>query len=88
MANTKSARKSLIKSRQQRKCNASRRSMLRTFIKKVYTAIETKDKTAAMAAFVFMQKKIDHQACKGLIHRNKAARCKSRTFARIRSMGF
>ncbi|URJ24554.1 30S ribosomal protein S20 [Candidatus Blochmanniella camponoti] len=88
MANTKSARKSLIKSKQQRKCNASRRSMLRTFIKKVYTAIESKDKSAAITAFVFMQKKIDHQACKGLIHKNKAARCKSRAYARIKSMEF
>ncbi|URJ32194.1 30S ribosomal protein S20 [Blochmannia endosymbiont of Camponotus sp.] len=87
MANTKSAQKSLMKSKQQRKYNASRRSMLRTFIKKVYTAIESKDKTAAITAFVFMQKIIDRQACKGLIHKNKAARCKSRAYARIRYMG-
>lgn len=86
MTNTKSARKSLIKSKNQRKCNTSRRSMLRTFIKKVHTAIEVKDKSSAITAFVAMQKIIDRLACKGLIHKNKAARCKSRTFARIRSM--
>ncbi|WHL24977.1 MAG: 30S ribosomal protein S20 [Candidatus Blochmannia vicinus] len=86
MANTKSAKKNIIKSKNQRKHNISRRSMLRTFIKKVRIAIETKDKNAAMASFVSMQKIVDHQACKGLIHKNKAARHKSRAYARIESM--
>ncbi|URJ31468.1 30S ribosomal protein S20 [Blochmannia endosymbiont of Camponotus sp.] len=86
MANTKSARKNIIKSRNRRMHNISHRSMLRTFIKKVYMAIATKNKNAAMAAFLSMQKIIDRQACKGLIHKNKAARHKSRIYARIKSM--
>ncbi|URJ30667.1 30S ribosomal protein S20 [Candidatus Blochmannia vicinus (nom. nud.)] len=86
MANTKSAKKNLIKSKSRRMYNISRRSMLRTFIKKVRMAIVAKDKNAAMAAFISMQKIIDRQACKGLIHKNKAARHKSRMYARIESM--
>ncbi|WP_159714803.1 30S ribosomal protein S20 [Blochmannia endosymbiont of Camponotus nipponensis] len=86
MANTKSAKKSLVQSKHQRKYNISRRSMLRTFIKKVYAAIATKNKTTATTAFISMQKIIDQQAGKGLIHKNKAARCKSRVYARIKSM--
>lgn len=61
--------------------------MLRTFVKKVYIAIASQDKTTAMTAFIAMQKIIDRQACKGLVHKNKAARCKSRAYARIKSMG-
>ncbi|URJ32811.1 30S ribosomal protein S20 [Candidatus Blochmannia vicinus] len=86
MANTKSAKKNLIKSKSRRMYNISRRSMLRTFIKKVRMAIVAKDKNAAMTAFISMQKIIDRQACKGLIHKNKAARHKSRMYARIVSM--
>ncbi|WP_331828432.1 30S ribosomal protein S20 [Candidatus Blochmannia sp. SNP] len=86
MANTKSAKKNLIKSKNQRRHNISRRSMLRTFIKKVHIAIAAKDKKSAMTSFVSMQKIVDRQACKGLIHKNKAARHKSRTYTRIESM--
>ncbi|URJ25199.1 30S ribosomal protein S20 [Candidatus Blochmannia ocreatus (nom. nud.)] len=86
MVNTKSAKKSLIKSKIQRKYNMSQRSMLRTFIKKVYNAISSKNQETAMNAFVTMQKIIDRQTCKGLIHKNKAARYKSRVYAQLMSM--
>lgn len=86
MANTKSAKKSLTKSKNKRRYNISHRSMLRTFIKKVHTKINNKNNKAAMAAFVVMQKIIDRQTRKRLIHKNKAARCKSRIYKRIQSM--
>ncbi|WP_041069213.1 30S ribosomal protein S20 [Candidatus Ishikawella capsulata] len=78
MANIKSAKKRIIKSEKQRKYNASRRSMIRTSIKHVYAAIAIGDKTAAQAAFKKMQPLLDSQATKGLIHKNKAARHKTK----------
>lgn len=86
LTNTKSAKKSLIKSKNKRKYNISHRSMLRTFIKKINIAINKKNQTTVMAAFKKVQKIIDRQIHKGLIHKNKAARCKSRIHTRIQSM--
>lgn len=86
MTNTNSAKKALIKSKKQRKYNISHRSMLKTFIKKVHTEINNKNRATATAAFIIMQKIIDRQSRKGLIHKNKAARCKSRIYTRIRSI--
>ncbi|KAA9002669.1 30S ribosomal protein S20 [Affinibrenneria salicis] len=77
MANIKSAKKRAVQSEKRRKHNASRRSMMRTFIKKVYAAIATGDKEAAQKAFNEMQPIVDRQASKGLIHKNKAARHKA-----------
>ncbi len=45
--------------------------MMRTFIKKVYAAIEAGDKAAAQKAFNEMQPIVDRQAAKGLIHKTK-----------------
>ncbi|AFR05054.1 30S ribosomal protein S20 [Pectobacterium brasiliense] len=86
MANIKSAKKRAVQSEKRRKHNASRRSMMRTFIKKVYAAIATGDKEAAQKAFNDMQPIVDRQAGKGLIHKNKAARHKSNLVARINAM--
>ncbi len=82
MANIKSAKKRAVQSEKARKHNASRRSMMRTFIKKVYAAIEAGDKAAALKAFNEMQPIVDRQAAKGLIHKNKAARHKANLTAR------
>ncbi|OMQ22378.1 MULTISPECIES: 30S ribosomal protein S20 [Serratia] len=86
MANIKSAKKRAIQSEKRRKHNASRRSMVRTFIKKVDAAIASGDKEAAQNAFLVMQPLVDRQAAKGLIHKNKAARHKSNLTARINAM--
>ncbi|ALX93385.1 MULTISPECIES: 30S ribosomal protein S20 [Serratia] len=86
MANIKSAKKRAIQSEKRRKHNASRRSMVRTFIKKVDAAIAAGDKDAAQKAFLVMQPLVDRQAAKGLIHKNKAARHKSNLTARINAM--
>ncbi|GKV75128.1 30S ribosomal protein S20 [Pectobacterium brasiliense] len=86
MANIKSAKKRAVQSEKRRKHNASRRSMMRTFIKKVYAAIAIGDKEAAQKAFNDMQPIVDRQAGKGLIHKNKAARHKSNLVARINAM--
>ncbi|VAX76492.1 30S ribosomal protein S20 [Serratia symbiotica] len=86
MANIKSAKKRAIQSEKRRKHNASRRSMVRTFIKKVDAAIAEGDKETAQTAFSVMQPLIDRQATKGLFHKNKAARHKSNLAMRINSM--
>ncbi|MCP1065525.1 30S ribosomal protein S20 [Serratia symbiotica] len=86
MANIKSAKKRAIQSEKRRKHNASRRSMVRTFIKKVDAAITAGDKEAAQNAFSIMQPLVDRQADKGLFHKNKAARHKSNLAARINAM--
>ncbi|MXP51123.1 30S ribosomal protein S20 [Pantoea sp. SoEX] len=86
MANIKSSKKRAIISEKRRKINSSYRSMVRTFIKKVYSAIESGDKTAAQNAFIRMQPVIDRQSSKGLISKNKAARYKSRLIRRISSL--
>ncbi|MGL9733418.1 MAG: 30S ribosomal protein S20 [Symbiopectobacterium sp.] len=86
MANIKSAKKRAVQSEKRRKHNASRRSMMRTFIKKVYSAIATGDKEVAQKAFNDMQPIVDRQANKGLIHKNKASRHKANLAAQINAL--
>ncbi|EFL92248.1 30S ribosomal subunit protein S20 [Candidatus Regiella insecticola LSR1] len=86
MANIKSAKKRAKQSEKRRQHNASCRSMVRTFIKKVYQAISTGDKDKAQKAFNEMQPVIDRKSCKGLIHKNKAARHKSNLAKQINLM--
>lgn len=62
------------------------RSMMRTYIKRVYYAVEAGDKAKAEAAYKEACPVIDRMAGKGLIHANKAARHKSRMNSNIRSM--
>ena len=66
--------------------NASQRSRLRTRIKKVVKAIEAKDQAAAQAAYKAAAPVIDAMVNKGIIHKNKAARHKSRLNAHIRAL--
>lgn len=83
MANIKASKKDAITSEKRRKKNISRRSMIRTFIKKVRIAIASKNKELACDAFKAMQPVIDRHATKGLIHKNKAARYKSNLLLKI-----
>ena len=86
MANIKSAKKRAIQAEKNRKHNASMRSMMRTMVKKVITQIQAKDKTGASEAFKTMEKVVDRYTNKGLIHKNKAARHKSRLTAQIKAL--
>ncbi|MEI8617005.1 30S ribosomal protein S20 [Pseudoalteromonas sp. B193] len=72
--------------RKNRQHNASRRSMMRTYFKKVIVAIEAGDKEAAQQAFSVATPILDRYATKGLIHKNKAARHKSRIAAKIKAL--
>ncbi|MCW8879197.1 MAG: 30S ribosomal protein S20 [Kangiellaceae bacterium] len=86
MANIKSAKKRARQAEGRRQHNASRRSMMRTYMKKVVAAIASGDKSAAEAAYTKAVSVLDVAAGKGLIHANKAARHKSRFNAQIKAM--
>lgn len=86
MANSNQARKRARQAEKHRKHNQHLRSMLRTSIKKVVYAIDAGDKEKAAAAYKEGMPVIDRMADKGLIHKNKAARHKSRLNAQIRAL--
>ena len=87
MANIKSAKKRAKQSEAARQRNASARSMVRTAIKKVIKALEAKDKDGAVAAYAAAEPVMDRYSARGLIHKNKAARHKSRLTAHIGALG-
>ncbi len=86
MANSLSARKRARQAEKHRLRNASQRSHARTAIKKVRAAIESGDKSAAEEAYKAAVPAIDRSVSKGLMHRNKAARHKSRLNNHVRNM--
>ncbi|MDX9767462.1 MAG: 30S ribosomal protein S20 [Ectothiorhodospiraceae bacterium] len=86
MANIKSARKRAVQAENNRQRNVAQRSRFRTSVKKVLKAVLAGDKTAAQAAFNEAVPMIDGAVTKGLIHKNKAARHKSRLNARVKAM--
>ncbi|HEY1774194.1 MAG TPA: 30S ribosomal protein S20 [Gammaproteobacteria bacterium] len=86
MANTKQAKKRARQAIVSRDHNATMRSMVRSYIKKVVKAIGEGKKTEAETAYKEAVPVIDRMADKGLLHRNKAARHKSRLNAHIKAM--
>ncbi len=86
MANIASARKRARQSEKRRQDNASLRSELRSAVKNVKKAIEAGDKNAAKSVFQHATGVIDSIADKNIIHKNKAARHKSRLAAAIKAM--
>ena len=86
MANTVSARKRARQNEENRQHNASLRSELRTAVKNVRKAIEAGDKAAARTVLQGAEGTIDRIADKNIIHKNKAARHKSRLAAAIKAM--
>ena len=86
MANSPQARKRARQSEKRRGHNASPRSMIRTYIKRVNAAIEAKDSKAATEALSTAIPIIDRMADKGILHKNKAARHKSRLNAQIKAL--
>jgi small subunit ribosomal protein S20 len=86
MANSAQARKRARQNDKQRMHNASLRSTLRTAIKKVIKSIEAGDKAAAQSVYQESVGVIDSIADKNIIHKNKAARHKSRLSGAIKAM--
>ena len=86
MANTDSARKRSRQAEKQRQHKSALRSTLRSAIKDVNKAIAAGDKDAAKKALGRSTSVVDRIADKKIIHKNKAARHKSRLAAAIKAM--
>ena len=86
MANSLQARKRARQSEVRRRHNASFRSMVRTQIKKVDSAIEGGDHAKAVEAYKTMVPVIDRMADRGIIHKNKASRHKSRLNTAVKAL--
>jgi small subunit ribosomal protein S20 len=86
MAQHKSAKERIRQSKRRGEINRARTSRVRSFIKKVETAIATGDKSAAQTAFKDAQPEIHRGVRMGILHRNAAARKLSRLSARIKAL--
>ncbi len=78
MANLKSSKKDVKRSARRTAVNKSIRTEIKTYVKKVRLAVETGDKAVTADALAMATKKIDKAAQRGIIHKNQAARRKSR----------
>jgi small subunit ribosomal protein S20 len=87
MANTASARKRIRQTEKRTERNRARRSRVRTFLRKVETAISGGDKSVAQAALQAAQPEMQRAAGKGVFHANTVARKLSRLSARIKALG-
>lgn len=86
MANSPQARKRAKQNTVHRLRNHSQRSAVRTAIKKLDVAIEAGDQAQAQEAFQASASLIDKATIKGLHHKNRAARLKSRLNKRVKEM--
>ena len=87
MANTLSAAKRARQAEKRRIHNASQRSNLRTYIKKVIASAKSGDAAKTQAAYKQAVPVIDAAVSKGIVHKNKAARDKSRLNTRVKNLG-
>ena len=86
MANSAGSKKRARQAVKRNKPTSQIRAKVRTFIKKVAYAIDAGDKKGAASGFADMQKNMDQAVSKGLIHKNQAARKKSRINAQIKAL--
>lgn len=86
MATTISAKKRILQHERNRQRNVAHRSKMRTFVRKVEEAIAAKDHPGAREIFRQTAQILDKMVTKGIIHKNNAARRKSRLNARIKAL--
>lgn len=86
MANSASSKKRAKQAVTRNKHNSKIRAKVRTFIKKVTYAITDGNKEEAQTGYAAMQKNVDQAVSKGLMHKNQAARRKSRIVAQIKAL--
>ena len=86
MANSAGSRKRARQAVKRNQHNSQIRAKVRTFVKKVAYAVAAGEKKEATSSFAAMQKNLDQAVSKGLIHKNQAARKKSRLSAQIKSL--
>ncbi|ODR99881.1 30S ribosomal protein S20 [Methyloceanibacter methanicus] len=87
MANTKSAKKAVRQITRRTANNKTRRSNMRTYLRKVEEAIATGDKDAAQAALRAAEPVVARTAQLGILHRRAASRKVSRLSKRVGAMG-
>jgi small subunit ribosomal protein S20 len=86
MANLKSSKKDIRRIEKRTERNRSAKSALKTYVKKVRKAVEAGDSDSAQAAMVTAAKFLDKAAAKGIIHKNQAARRKSRIATQVANL--
>jgi len=86
MPHHKSAEKRLRQTEKRTAVNRARLSRVRTFVKKVETAITAGDREAAQSAFQVAQPELHRATTKGVLHKNTVARKLSRLAARINAL--
>lgn len=86
MANSPQAAKRARQAEKSRQLNMSQRSRYRTLVKAVVKAIDAGDKDGAVTAYARCVPILDRYAGRGLLHKNKAARHKSRLQAKIKAL--
>ncbi len=86
MANSPQAKKRARQAEKRRTQNSGQRSLVRTVIKKVIAAVDAGDAEQAQAAYNTAVPVIDRMADKGVLHKNKAARHKSRLNSHVKAL--
>ncbi|MFC4725404.1 30S ribosomal protein S20 [Glycocaulis abyssi] len=86
MANTSSAKKMVRKIARRTAINKTRRSRMRTFVKKVELAIAAGNQAEARDALRAAESEVMSAVSKGVIHKNTGSRKVSRLSARVKSM--
>lgn len=86
MANSPSSKKRARQQEKRRQNNASQRSMVRTYIKKVQAQVESGSYEEAQSAFLTAVPLVDSMVTKGIFPKNKAARIKSRLNASVKAL--
>tara|TARA_R110001592_G_scaffold177076_2_gene417253 strand:+ start:57053 stop:57319 length:267 start_codon:yes stop_codon:yes gene_type:complete len=86
VANSPSSKKRARQSEKRRQLNASQRSMVRTFIKKVDVAVQSGNYDNAQAAFITAKPIIDSMVNKGIFPKNRAARIKSTLNGQVKAL--
>ena len=87
MANTPQAKKRIRRNDRRAEINGARVSRIRTFVKKVESALAAGDKAGASAALAAAQPEMYRGVSKGVLHKNTVARKFSRLSKRIASLG-
>lgn len=86
MANTPQAKKRIRRNDRRAEINGARVSRIRTFVKKVESALESGDKAGATAALAAMQPELARGVAKGVVHKNTASRKFSRLTKRLAAL--
>ena len=86
MAHSKSAKKRVITAERNRMRNQSVKSRVKTFSKKVETLVEANNAVSAAEALAAAYKELDKAVSKGIIHKNAAARKKSRLSLKVNAV--